>query len=160
MGCGSFGVSAVLVGLHRVGIVGLRNALEKADQSGLVDRKAILDLVIDILAVDNYIPEGQKDSFRTAIWREYLRYKGEDFSAFYSEVDVTVRAQPGEERDRFVDTLRSVFRDFELRPVITFVSESKQGANPQLVIGDEIIVRGCPDRQSFKAAVRKSISDW
>lgn len=160
VGCRSFGVGTILVGLHRVGIVGFKDALKQIDESGLTDREAIVDHLIETLAADNYIPDPQLEAFRTAIWREYLRHKGEDFSEFFSAVDVTVRGDHDDERDRFVKMLRSVLGDFELTPTIRFAPPGQAGPNPQLVIDDEIIIRGPQSRHDFKTAIRKSISDW
>lgn len=160
MRCSNTGSDTILVGLHRVGLVGLRAALEKADGAGLEDRDAILDLLIETLAADNYIPESQLEPFRVAIWREYLRRKGEDIRPFYSEIEVTVAGPPGGDRDQFVGMMRSVFGDFELKPVIAFAQGGEGGADPRLVIDDETIVRGLQSRRSFKSAVHKSISDW
>jgi len=158
--CSNTGSDAILVGLHRVGLVGLRAALEKVDRAGLEDRDAIVDLLIETLAVDNYLPESQLEPFRVAIWREYLRRKGEDIRPFYSEIEVTVAGEPGGARDEFVGMMRSVFGDFELKPIVAFARAGEGGPDPRLVINDEIIVRGLQSRRSFKSAVHKSISDW
>ena len=160
MGCKGFGVDMILVGLYSVGIVGLCDAFAKADESGVTDPEATLGLLVDSLRADNYVPDAQVDAFRTAIWREYLRYRGEDFTEFFSEVDVTVRGDAGEARDRFVELTHSVLGDFELRPVITVESEDTPDSRPELIINDETVVRGSQSRASFKTAVRKSISHW
>jgi len=160
VGCRSYGVNTVLVGLHRVGLVGLEEALKKAEDSGLDEQAAITDLLLETLSAENYIPEAQKAPFRTALWREYLRRRGEDFSDFLSEIEVTVRGEAGEGREAFVETLGSVFREIELKPLLSFSPPGDPGPNPQLVIDDEIIVRGLQSRQAFKTAVRKSITDW
>ncbi len=56
MSCGSFGVASILVGLHRVGIVGLADALKQADASGLTEREELLDLMTERLLADNFVP--------------------------------------------------------------------------------------------------------
>jgi hypothetical protein len=94
------------------------------------------------------------------VWREYLRGRGEDFSEFFSQVPVTVRGEPGEELDRFVDLVRSVLAELELWPVVTVAPAIEGASNPQLEIGGETILRGMPSRQQLKLAVRQSISDW
>jgi hypothetical protein len=161
MGCGSFGVASILVGLHRVGVVGLADAVKQADASGLTEREELLDLMIERLSADNFIPAGQAEPFRTAIWREYLRPKGQDLRDYYSEIDVTVRGEAGEGRDRFVAALGSALAAFELRPSISFAPEGPEGAHPQLVIAEETILRGLPPTQrGFESAIRKTISGW
>jgi hypothetical protein len=160
MQCSNTGSDAILVGLHRVGLVGLRAALEKAAAAGLEDRDAIVDLLIETLAADNYVPDSQLVPFRLAMWREYLRHKGEDIRPFYSEIEVTVAGAPGKNRDEFVGMMRSVLGDFELKPVVAFAPASRDDSDPRLIINAEIIVRGLQSRRSFKSAVHKSISDW
>jgi hypothetical protein len=153
-------VAQVLVGLHRIGIVGLHEALRKAEETGVTGRDAIVDQAMTDLGGQNYIPDGLVESYRIAVWREYLRGRGEDFSEFYSEVPLTVWGEPGEELNRFVGMVRSVLAEFELRAVVTLGPAAQDGPNPQLGIGEETIVRGMPSRQQLKLAVRKSISDW
>jgi hypothetical protein len=158
--CSNIGADTILVGLHRVGLVGLRAALEKTDRAGLEERDAIVDRLIELLATDNYFPDSQLEPFRLAIWREYLRYKGEEIRPFYSEIEVTVVGEPGADRDGFVEMMRSVLGDFELKPVIAYAPPRAGDPDPRLVIDDETIVRGLQSRRSFKSAVHKSISDW
>jgi hypothetical protein len=150
----------VLVGLHRVGIVGLHQACEKASAAGLSGREEVVDFLLAELASDNFIPNGQEEGYRTALWREYLRFLGEDFSEFFSEIEVTVRGEAGENRDLLADLCASVLADFELRPVLEFGEADDDEPNPQLVIGDETVVRGLPSRRSLKATIRQRLSDW
>ena len=89
--------SQVLVGLNRVGLVGLRQALEKADASGSEDREEIVSLLMEELAESNYISPDSTDAYRQALWREFLRRRGEDIRHLYSEIEVVVRARPGSE---------------------------------------------------------------
>lgn len=160
MGCRNFGINQIMVGLYRVGITGLSDALKEAEDSGRAGKQAVVDFLVETLARDNYIPDAQKEAYRTALWREYLRHKGEDVSPAFSEVDVVVRGRPGEELDRFLETVSSVFGDFELRPVVTMQPPPESGPAFQLEVNGDIIVRGFPDRTRFKAAVQKSFSDW
>lgn len=153
-------MSQLLVGLHRVGVVGLRQACEKVAAAGLVGREEIVDCLQAELAADNFIPEAQEDAYDTALWREYLRFLGEGFSEFFSEIGVTVCGEPGEDRDRLVDLCVSVLADFELQPVTEFADADEESPNPQLVIGDTIVARGLPSRKSLKATIRHRLSDW
>ncbi len=160
MHCKTYGVTPVLVGLQGVGIVKLRPALEQTDASGLTDPEELLDYLLEQLAADNYIPDRQDEPYRRAIWREYLRYKKEDLTDFYSEIEITVRGEPGEERDAFVETTGSVFADHALKPLVTFEPPNEEGPNPELLIRDLSIISGKPTRRMFDKAVRKSFSDW
>jgi len=160
MKCRDYSVTQILVGLHRVGVVGLRDALKLVEASGLDDREQLVDLMVGELAGDNYIPDGQVEAFRVALWRELLRHRGEDFSPFFEPVAVTVRGRPGEERDRFAELVRSVLAAFELRAEVTFEDHPGDGPSPQLLIGGEIVARGPHDRRRLEGAVRRSLTDW
>ena len=160
MNCGSPGVTKLLVGLHLVGVVELREAFADAEQSGLTEREALLDHMLKYLAPKNYFPPPLTNPLRRALWREFLRSRGEDFREYFSEIDVTVRAPAGTPRDRFEEVLCSVFRELELKPLVAYAPPEEGAAGPQLVIGAEVIVGGLLSRANFKKAVRKSISDW
>ena len=160
MNCRDYSVTQVLVGLHKIGIVGLADAVRAAEAADLDDRETIVDLMLDALAASNYIPDRQAEPYRVALWREYLRHRGGPYSAFFSRAPVTVRGGPGSERDRFVELVRSVFAKLELKPVIAFESECAEGPWPQLEIHGEIVARGAHSPQTLETAVRRSLSDW
>lgn len=153
-----YSVRQVLVGLHRVGIVGLADAIERAEASGLDDRDALTDHMLATLRPNNYIPEATLPEYRRALWREYIRNRGGDFSALFSEVEVTVRGQPGENRDRFVDLVRSALAEMELQPVVVF--EPGEGAGIELVIRGEVVARGADTFKRILLALRRTLSEW
>jgi hypothetical protein len=148
------------VGLHRVGVVGLRQALQALEEREIEDRAEAVEFLLGVLAEDNYVPQAMEEDYRVALWREVLRGRGQDFSAYYSPVEVTVRAPSGRPGEEFAARVVSVFADFELRPVISWAEPEDATAQPELLIGDEVVVRGLLARERFKGAVRKSFSDW
>jgi hypothetical protein len=158
--CKDYGVTQIMIGLHRVGIVGLHKAIQKAADTDLSDREEIVDLLMATLALDNYIPPSQVEAMRIAVWREYLRSRGEDIDEFFSEVTVTVCGDSGDERDRFVELTIVVLNEFEIRPDIEYGDPRPDGPNPQLVIGDQVVVQGLKSREHFSSEVRKSLSHW
>lgn len=160
MRCGSYAVSQVLVGLHRVGLVGLRQACAMAAAAEVTDRDEIVDLLLAELAADNYIPDAQDENYRTALWREYLRSVGEDFSEYFSELEITLRGEPGEDRDRLAHLCASVLAEFELRPVVEFEESDEEGPDLQLVVGDTAVASGLPSRKVLKTIIRQRLSDW
>jgi len=154
------GVSQVLVGLHRVGIVGLQHALRLAESSETTEREAIVDLMIASLEAENYIPDQQRAEYRVALWREFLRHRGEDLSEFYSTVDVTVRGDCDDTRERFVAMTQEVLSEFELRARVDFAPPGVDGPNPQLWIDEHAVVKGMIGREAFTTQVRRTLSDW
>ena len=160
MRCGNYAVSQVLVGLHRVGIIGLRQACDKVASSGLEDREEIVDALLAELEAENYVNEGFLELYRTALWREYLRWQGHNIDEYFSSLQVTVRGRPGEERDQLVNLCRSVLADFELRPEIEFEPVVDDDSEVELEIGDTTVTRGIPSRKALKRNVRRRLSDW
>jgi hypothetical protein len=148
------------MGLLRVGIVGMGKALNRVEEAGIREREAIVDTMMQVITEENFVPDEHRAQYRTVLWREYLRNKGEDFSAFYSEVPVTVKADEGEDRDRFVEILISVFAEYELKPVIAFEPPGDEHPCPALIVNDEPLVHGLISKKKFKDAIRKNISDW
>jgi hypothetical protein len=160
MGCGEYAVNQVLVGLHRVGIIGLQKACDAVASSGLNDREEIVDALLHELKAENFVTAGILDEYRTALWREYLRRQGRDFSEFFSSLRVTVRGRPGEARDELVGLCRSVLADFELQPELDLDSTVAGDDEPELVIGDATVARGIPTRKALKGNIRRRLSDW
>jgi hypothetical protein len=150
----------VLVGLSRVGLVGLREAIERASASGIEERDALVELMMNALAERNYISPASTEAYRLTLWREYLRHRGEDIRHLYSEIDVTVRAQVGPELERFRATLVEIFAEHELRPAISVAPPAAGAATPQLWIGDQLVVAGTSDRERIAKQVARQISDW
>lgn len=160
MGCRTYGVAQVMVDLHRVGIVGLRQALSDLDAAQLDDEREAVDFLVERLAEDNYVPVSEMEAYRAALWREVLRHRGEDFSAFFPVVEATVYGEEGEDRDRFVARVRAVFSEFELRPEITLVRPADDGRHPLLRVGEHEILRGLQSLPATRLAIRKSFSGW
>jgi hypothetical protein len=160
MKCKDSGVDQVRVGVQQVGIIGFRDALKKTAESGLAGQEEVVDFLMATLEPDNYFPERMKELYRTALWREYLRYTGRDFSRYYSNITVMVRGEEGEKRERFVDTLTSVLKKLELTPIVTYDAPSADGPNPQLIINDQTVVQGFHGQRQLEAAIHKTISGW
>jgi len=159
-GCITGRTTQILVGLHRIGLVGFREALQEALVSGLAEREAVVDSILEALSARNYLPDSGVDLLRLAVWREFQRRRGEDIRDLYSEIEVVVRGEPGENLDRFVETLVSVFGDFELRPLVAHEPLSEGEPGPQLLLGEDTVARGLLPRRALKNAVRKRITDW
>jgi hypothetical protein len=160
MKCRDSGVDQVRVGVQQVGIIGFRDAMKKAAESGLTEQAEIVESLIATLESENYFPERQMELYRTALWREYLRYTGMNFSRYFSNIAVTVRGEEGEPRDRFVEVLSSVLNKLELTPIVTFDTPIEDEPSPQLVIDDQTVVRGFFGRPQLEAAIHKTISGW
>jgi hypothetical protein len=155
-----YSVTQVLIGTHRIGLVGLRACLQLIDESGLEDREAIVDQMMEELSASNFIPDARTEEYRTAVWREYLRHRREDFSEFYSEIPVIIRGGTDENRDRLARMTVAALAEHELRPSMTIEPAFEEGSELVLEINGEEVVRGLPTLNGLRKAVRHRLSDW
>jgi len=156
----SYTVTQVLIGTHRVGIVGLRSCLRAIDDSGLEDREAIVDFMIEALGASNFIPDSRLEEYRIAVLREYLRHRGEDFSEFYSEIPVVLRGGSDNERGQLARMITVVLAEHELRPTLAVEVGHEEDAELVLEINGEEVTRRMPTLNGLKTAVRHRLSDW
>lgn len=150
----------ILVGLQRIGIIGLYEAFEEVVAAGLLDREAIASRLAEIVARENYVPPEIAAAYRRAVLREFVRYKGESIHELYSELEILVCGVPGEVRDRFVDTLRSVLSEFELTPIVRFASPDSEGPHPKLLIDDETVLAGDLPDHAMRPLIKARLSHW
>ena len=153
-------VTQVLVGTYRVGLVGLPSVLRAVDDSGLEDREAIVDFMMEEVGASNFIPDPRVEEYRTAVWREYLRHHGEDFSEFFSKIPVVIRGGSDDQRGRLVRMITVALAEHELRPALTLEAAPDEDAELVLEIDGDEVVRGLPSLNGLKKAVRHRLSDW
>jgi len=153
-------VQPIRVGLHLVGIVGLRQALEQVHTGGPREREEASQALLELLAGDNYIPDGQHDEYREAFWRELLRYRGEDVAPFYVRQPMELRGEPGPRLDAFVTTLHRVLAGFEMVPVLTFAPPEEKGPHPTLLAEGEVLLKGNPGQQGMWRVLRRCLTEW
>ena len=113
--------------------------------------------MMESLSELNYIPDSHEEEYRRAVWREYLRSRGEDYREFLSEIQVVVR---GEAREDFVADLEAVFAEHDLKPVVSPEPAEPGAPSPELVIDGETVIAGPTSRQRLRRAIQKQISDW
>jgi hypothetical protein len=152
-------VTQILVGTHRVGIVGLRSCLRTVNDSDFEDREAIVDFMMEELGASNFIPDPRVEEYRMAVWREYLRHRGEDFSEFFSEIPVVIRGGSDDERGRLARMITAVLAEHELRPSLSF-APAEGDDELRLEIRGEEVVRGAATLNGLRKAVRHRLSDW
>jgi hypothetical protein len=150
-------VVQVLIGLQRIGLAGLWEVIKEAESSEVTESEALLDLMMESLADLNYIPDSHEREYRQAVWREYLRSRGEDYGEFLSEIQVVVR---GEAPEEFIGDLEAVFAEHDLMPVVSPEPAVSDTPSPELVIDGATVTAGPTSRQALKRAIQKQISDW
>ena len=153
-------MAQVLVGLHRIGIVGLREAFEQARDSGLEDRQALVELMMTALSGHNFVPDTLREAFPEAVWREYVRQQGGDIRDLLSLIPVTIAGEPGDAAEALARDLTRVLAEFELRPEITWEPPAPGLRGFAISIADRPITTGRPGFGQLRHAVQRQISDW
>lgn len=153
-------VSQVLLGLDRIGLVGLAEAFERADSAGLEGREELVSFLVEALSSRNFISPASENEYRKAVWREYLRHRGEDIRHLYSELEVVVRAEAGEDRDRIVGAVKAVLNEHELEPSFRYESPGLEGASPTVSIAGQVVVRGARSESAIRKAIKARMDDW
>jgi hypothetical protein len=74
-------LTKIKVGKFSVGIVGLKAALEEAEQKQFSSDEEIADHLLQILKKKNYIPPKSEPEHARAFLREYKKFRGEPFEA-------------------------------------------------------------------------------
>ena len=150
----------ILVGLERIGIVGLEEAFAIAEEMEGAPRETVIDRMIDALERQNYVPASAVDQYRTALWREHLRRRGEDIREFYSEIDVVVETGSPDEADTFAEHLAGAFAKHELKPRVSEQEPAEEARTPRLLIHGELVIEGTTDPRRLATAIGRQISDW
>ncbi|MGB5880456.1 MAG: hypothetical protein WBH85_10550 [Thermoanaerobaculia bacterium] len=153
-------VSQVLVGLDRVGLAGLEQVFERADDSGLGEREELVGLMMEALSTRNYIPAESEDEYRKTVWREYLRHRGEDIRHLYSKVEIVVRGEAGDDLDRIVGAVSAAMTEHELEPRFLYEPPDPAGVNPQVSIAGHVVVRGARSESAIRKAIKAQMDDW
>jgi len=153
-------VSQIMVGLRVVGIVGLEEALRVTRDEAPEGREDTVERLLELVSASNYVPAPPPADYRDALWREYRRQLGEDIRELYSPLDVVVLGPPDRDREMFVEMLRSILAEYELRPAIAYGPPDGDGPYPRLLIDGETVARGLKARHVFKQRIRKRISYW
>ncbi len=71
--CDLSGLGAIEVEGRRVGILGLRRALDEVAALGLGDREAIARALLERVGKENWIPPGQEAAYARALYAAYER---------------------------------------------------------------------------------------
>jgi hypothetical protein len=148
----------MLVGRHRIGLVGLRRILGDAEASGAAEMDALVEHVLERLAEGNYVPDTRRDDYRLAIRREILARRGEDVRELLPSVEIVLRLGSDRARDEMIDAIEGVLERHDMRPVFTAEEPPEDG--PEILADGELLVKKPASRRVVEQAVRRRISGW
>lgn len=141
----------ITVGGHRVGIIGLSEAIDETKSLHRVDVSEIAQTLLDKIKAQNYVPDSRKEDYARALFREYQKALGlpVDDSEDKSEGLFIKILGPGcyacEQLEKDVKT---VLAELNLAADVEHVRDLNQIAEyglmgtPSLVINAEVVLNG------------------
>jgi len=113
-------VTQITVKGTKVGLVGLKQALEKVSSEDHVGDAELGARLVELVAANNYIAEAVRDDYSEALLREYKRFKGMDIPEETCVMEIKVFGMSGCQRcsslsEEILDVLAKlgIIADFE-----------------------------------------------
>jgi small redox-active disulfide protein 2 len=152
-------VTQIMVGGHRVGIIGLKPVLEAAarELAGRPDSE-VKDALLARLERSNYIAPGARAEYAAAFFREYKRSIGEPLPEDPSgPIQIKVLGPGCPSCDKLERDLMAVMAEMDLPADLEHVRDVKEIAcygvmgNPALVINGKVVAAGrVPSKTQLK----------
>jgi small redox-active disulfide protein 2 len=152
-------VTQISVGGHRIGIIGLKPALEAVAREFAerpeVEIKAAL---MERLGRSNYIVPSAKAAYEAAFFREYKKFMGEPMPEDPAgQIQIRVLGPGCPSCDKLEQDLMAVMTDLKLSADLDHVRDVKEIAcygvmgNPALVINGKVVAAGrVPSKSQLK----------
>jgi small redox-active disulfide protein 2 len=156
-------VTQILVGGHRVGIIGLKPALDAVAQefTGRPDKEIKAELMAR-LGRSNYIVPSAEAEYETAFFREYKKFIGEPIAEHPAgSLQIRVLGPGCPSCDKLEQDLMEVMSELNLSADLDHVRDVKEIAcygvmgNPALVINGKVVAVGrVPSKNHLKEWLR------
>ena len=154
-------VTQIMVGGHRVGIIGLKPVLETVAKE-FVGRPEpeIQAALMERLGKSNYIVPSAQAAYETAFFREYKKFIGEPLpEESGGQLQIKVLGPGCPECDRLERDLMTVMTELNLPADLDHVRDVKEIAcygvmgNPALVINGKVVAAG-------RVPSKNQLKDW
>jgi len=154
-------VSQIKIGAFKVGIIGLKNALEQISQthSGKSDEE-VADKLLDLLSVKNYIPDHVRESYAQAFVKEFRRSIGQPYTEDKGNgLEIKVLGQGCPRCDKLEKDIMEVLSEMNLPADLEHVRDIQEIATykimgtPALVINGDVVCKG-------KVPSKKQLKKW
>jgi small redox-active disulfide protein 2 len=154
-------VSQIKIGTFKVGIIGLKNAMEQITPTHAEkpDTEVAVKL-LDLLSVKNYIPDHVCETYGKAFVREFRKSIGQSYEEDKcSELEIKVLGQGCARCDKLTKDLMEVLSEMNLPADLEHVRDIQEIARykvmgvPALIINGEIMCTG-------KVPSKKQLKKW
>ena len=150
-------ITQISLGRFRVGITGLKAAIEEAKSSRERPEEEIAQALFAAVKPRNYIPASAQEDYKRAFWREFKKALGEKVEEERSGLSIKILGPGCPSCDRLEQTVMAVLGELGLPAEVEHVRDMKEIralgvlGTPALMINDEVkAVGNLPSRDVLK----------
>lgn len=145
-----FEVTQIKIGKHKVGIIGLKNALEEmADNFAQKSDDGVIKELLNRISKTNYIPDHMREGYGRAFLREFRKFLGQFYQEEYSgELEIKVLGAGCTRCDRLEKDVMDALNEMDLAANLEHVRDIKEigkfgvMGTPALLINDKVMCVG------------------
>ncbi|MBW1642058.1 MAG: thioredoxin family protein [Deltaproteobacteria bacterium] len=158
-------VSQIKIGTFKVGIIGLKSALEQIAQThSEKSDKEVANKLLDLLSAKNYIPDHVRESYGQAFVREFRKLVGQTYEEDNNRgLEIKVLGQGCAQCDRLEKHIMEVLSEMGLPADLEHVRDIQEIAKykvmgvPALIINGEVMCKGkVPSKKQLKKWLEKT----
>ena len=150
-------ITQISLGRFRVGITGLKAAIEEAKSRRERPEEEIAQALFAAVKPRNYIPASAQEDYKRAFWREFKKALGEKVEEERSGLSIKILGPGCPSCDRLEQTVMAVLGELGLPAEVEHVRDMKEIralgvlGTPALMINDEVkAVGNLPSRDVLK----------
>jgi hypothetical protein len=162
-------ITQIKVGHHRMGIIGLKQALEEVSRefAGRSDNKVTAELIRRLSKL-NYIPENSRKDYEPAFLREYKKFVGQPYErSNLEDLEIKVLGSGCPCCDDVEQDLMAVMTEMDLVADIEHVTDPAEIGNygvtgtPALIINGEVkAVGSMPKKPQLRALLNEAAAKY
>ena len=143
-------ISQIVIGKHRIGLIGLSDAIEDVKQMNLDSERDLENALLERIKQQNYVPDSRVDEYGRALLREYKKYFRIPVEEEPSPAETSIRILgPGcaacEKMEQDVMAILielNIAADVQHVRDVNKIAEYGMVRTPSLVINGEIVLNG------------------
>jgi len=152
-------VTQITLGKLRVGIIGLKTAIEQTKPLRGRPDEEIAQILLDQLQPQNYIPATAREEYRKALLREFKKALGEKIEPHRGHLIIKILGPGCPACQNLEQTVMAMLMELKLPAEVEHVTDPKEiaalgvFATPALIINDEVKTIG-------KLPTRQHLNKW
>ena len=135
-------VRTVTVAGSRVGMVGLDGIFAQMKEAGRAPSEELSAALVELVARQNYIPEGARAQYGTALLKEYRRYLGENVPEERTGLRITILGAGCQACEQLARNVRAALTQMDVPAEVEQVSGVKKIAEYNVIGTPALLVDG------------------